>query len=279
MDLRAAEDFHYSNQGGVFTLREMDDVEEFDNLQRALNTLNFSSEEAQAVISVSAGLLHLGEIMVLSEVTGEGEGSKLDPKAEDEARTFCRLGGLNFDQLVTAMTTKTVETRFDRITTRLRPQLALDARDALAKSLYSRLFDYLVKKININLVCDRSLVEESVSVLDIFGFECFKLNSFEQLCINYTNEKLQQQFNLFVFKMEQAEYEREGIEWSFNDFPDNQDCLDLIEGRKPDGILAMLDDECSNPNGNDQNFASRLYKEFNQGGGKHHRFHADKRMV
>jgi len=125
------------------------------------------------------------------------------------------------------------------------------------------MFDWLVTKINRSIgVEDPCAVQASCNVLDIFGFECFEENSLEQLCINYTNEKLQQHFNTFVFKLEEAEYTREGISWSFVDFPDNQDCLDLIEGRKPPGILAILDDECGNPSGNDKNFVARIYKAF-----------------
>ena len=111
-------------------------------------------------------------------------------------------------------------------------------------------------KINKSISISTHLDEQSndvtnksratISVLDIFGFECFLYNSFEQLCINYTNETLQQQFNRFIFKMEQEEYEREGIQWSFISFPDNQDCLDLIE-QKPSGMLAMLDDIADYP--------------------------------
>jgi myosin-5 len=104
-------------------------------------------------------------------------------------------------------------------------------------------------------------VRSSVGVLDIFGFECFAINSFEQLCINYTNEALQQQFNKFIFKLEQAEYESEQIEWAFISFPDNQDCLDTIQQKKT-GVLAMLDDECRLPKGSDRNFAKRLFDEW-----------------
>ena len=104
-------------------------------------------------------------------------------------------------------------------------------------------------------------MRSSVGVLDIFGFECFAVNSFEQLCINFTNEALQQQFNKFIFKMEQAEYEAEQISWDFIEFPDNQDCLDTIQS-KPNGILVMLDDECRLPKGSDRNWANRLYKQY-----------------
>ncbi len=145
-------------------------------------------------------------------------------------------------------------------TIQLKEQQAYDARDALSKALYGKLFDFVVKMINKCISCPEKNVRSSVGVLDIFGFECFQLNSFEQLCINYTNETLQQQFNQFVFKMEQLEYTKEGIDWDFVEFPDNQDCLDLIESR-PSGILSMLDDECRmGIRGTDANFANRLYK-------------------
>ena len=113
--------------------------------------------------------------------------------------------------------------------------------------------------INRSIEVDKKQVRADIGVLDIFGFECFKLNSFEQLCINYTNETLQQQFNQFIFKMEQAEYKKEKINWSFIEFPDNQDCLDLIEHRQT-GIIAMLDDECRLPKATDEKFHARVTK-------------------
>ena len=115
--------------------------------------------------------------------------------------------------------------------------------------------------INKSICVDSSLVKANIGVLDIFGFECFEHNSFEQLMINYTNESLQQQFNQFIFKMEQLEYEHEKIQWSFISFPDNQDCLDLIE-HKQTGILAILDDQCKLPKATDERLASTLYKNF-----------------
>lgn len=125
--------------------------------------------------------------------------------------------------------------------------------------------------INKSIEVDATLVRADIGVLDIFGFECFKHNSFEQLCINYTNETLQQQFNQFVFKEEQKQYQKEKIEWSFVEFPDNQDCLDLIENKQK-GILAMLDDECKLPGAADRKFADRLYKALAGTDGGHPRF-------
>ena len=145
------------------------------------------------------------------------------------------------------------------------PQDACQARDAVAKALYGRLFAWLVRAINKGIQKNDFRKAASIGVLDIFGFECFSTNSFEQLCINYTNETLQQQFNRYVFKLEQEEYEREKIKWSFVEFPDNQDCLDLIEGTRkacpPDGgLLVMFDDECRLPRGSDANYAARILK-------------------
>jgi myosin-5 len=140
----------------------------------------------------------------------------------------------------------------------------------LMKATYSALFDYIVKTINSSItvqeVKNGSKREGGqkgafrshssfIGVLDIFGFESFKTNSFEQLCINYCNEALQQQFNLFVLKKEQEEYEHEGINWSFIPFPDNQDVLDLI-WKKGYGILNILDDQCRAPGTTDKTFAS-----------------------
>ena len=105
--------------------------------------------------------------------------------------------------------------------------------------LYDNTFNYIVKSINNNLKCE---CESFIGILDIFGFESFKNNFFEQFCINYTNESLQEQFNNFIFKLEQKEYELEGIDWSNITFPDNKECLDLIQGKG--GILKMLDEEC-----------------------------------
>jgi myosin-5 len=137
--------------------------------------------------------------------------------------------------------------RDDTYEKQLTPTQASDARDALAKAIYGRIFDWIVSTINLSIqVEDPAHVRANIGVLDIFGFECFVHNSFEQLCINYTNETLQQQFNQYIFKMEQVEYQAEKIEWSFIEFPDNQDCLDLIEN-KVSGILAMIDDECRLP--------------------------------
>ncbi|ONK66463.1 uncharacterized protein A4U43_C06F8340 [Asparagus officinalis] len=146
------------------------------------------------------------------------------------------------------------------ITRTLDPGSAIVSRDGLAKTIYSRLFDWLVDKINISIGQDPNS-KSLIGVLDIYGFESFKCNSFEQFCINFTNEKLQQHFNQHVFKMEQEEYTKEEINWSYIEFVDNQDVLDLIE-KKPGGIIALLDEACMFPKSTHETFAQKLYQTF-----------------
>ena len=200
-------------------------------------------------------------------LTVRGSGKKevlLTCRAEDESvlQNAATMLDVDTDKLKAALTERLMITRGEGITIQLSPERAVEARDALAKTMYGSLFLWVVNEVNgcIGWEDDKA-VRSSIGVLDIFGFECFAVNSFEQLCINFTNEALQQQFNKFIFKMEQAEYKAEQISWDFIEFPDNQDCLDTIQS-KPNGILVMLDDECRLPKGSDRNWANRLYKQY-----------------
>jgi len=256
-----AKDFTYANRGSVYAIRGVNDAVDLGSLRHAMGVLNFSSAEMASIFNITASLLHLGNVDFVED-DAYGSVLKGNP-SESSARQFCELTGVDYTALVAALTTKDVSTKWEKVVKPLRPVDAEDAIDALSKALYSKLFDWVVAKINSGLgVTDTGAIQASVSVLDIFGFECFDENSLEQLCINYTNEKLQQQFNTYVFKLEEKEYTREGIKWSTVDFPDNQDILDMIEGKSPMGILTLLDDECNNPSGNDRNFADRIYKAF-----------------
>ena len=134
---------------------------------------------------------------------------------------------------------------------------ACDARDALSKALYGRVFDWIVARINESFTTSASQQKNFIGILDIFGFEFFDINSFEQLCINYANEMLQNQFNAFVFQLEQVEYAAEGIPWSYIEFFDNKPCLDAIGG-KSNSVLACLDEECLVPAGSDSGFCNKV---------------------
>ncbi|PPD92488.1 hypothetical protein GOBAR_DD10586 [Gossypium barbadense] len=170
--------------------------------------------------------------------------------------------GISSDEqlLEDSLCKRVIVTRDETITKWLDPVSAALSRDALAKIVYSRLFDWIVDKINSSIGQDPDS-KYLIGVLDIYGFESFKTNSFEQFCINLTNEKLQQHFNQHVFKMEQEEYTKEEINWSYIEFVDNQDVLDLIE-KKPGGIIALLDEACMFPRSTHETFAQKLYQTF-----------------
>lgn len=252
--------FHYTGQGGAPHLREFTDEEGLTYTLKAMRKMGWSDKKIDKVLALTAGLLHLGQVSFSpGEVNGE-ESSEIHDENAKSVAYAAALIGVDVESLTSALTQRIMEARGERMTLVLNCARALDARDALTKTIYGAMFLWVVQQVNDCIIWSNpSEKVNSVGVLDIFGFESFAVNSFEQLCINFTNEALQQQFNKFIFKMEQAEYEREKIEWAFIDFPDNQDCLDLIQGR-PDGILAMLDDECRLPKGSDKNWANRLYK-------------------
>ena len=262
--LEGPQRYRYTNQGGVYTLRFVNDVEEFDALQHAMEVLSFSQLEQQSIIRISAALLHLGQVHFKTVSSTGGEGSDLADDANTHAAMAkaCELLGVDQQTLTASLTKRTIDQGREKFTMILDMNQAADACAAVVKAIYLALFEWIVKKVNESIACAEGEARASIGVLDIFGFECFERNNFEQLCINYTNETLQQHFNSYVFKLEQAEYEREKIEWSFIEFPDNKDCLELIES-KPDGIFATLDDECRmGQRGNDRNFANRLYKKY-----------------
>lgn len=148
---------------------------------------------------------------------------------------------VNSDELRKWMKTRQIESVNELVLIPNSLEAAVAARDALAKHMYAKLFQYIVGVLNKGLNNDRKH-NCFIGVLDIYGFETFDVNSFEQFCINYANEKLQQQFNQHVFKLEQEEYLKEGIAWTMIDFYDNQPCIDLIESKL--GVLDLLDEEC-----------------------------------
>ena len=253
--------FHYTKQGGAPELREYTDESTFAYTIKAMSSLGWSDEVIDSVLSLIAGLLHLGEVSLVSKTSESGADVAAIDDMDGLKRTADLLG-VDVDKIAFALTQRVVVARGEEIKAELSLERAQDARDALAKTIYGSLFLWVVEQVNKSIQWENdSDIRSSIGVLDIFGFECFKVNSFEQLCINYTNEALQQQFNKFIFKLEQEEYEAEGIQWAFISFPDNQDCLDTIQQKKT-GVLAMLDDECRLPRGSDRNFCKRLLDEW-----------------
>ncbi|KAF3436048.1 hypothetical protein FNV43_RR23140 [Rhamnella rubrinervis] len=251
--------FHYLNQSNCYKLDGLDESKEYIATRRAMDIVGISSDEQDAIFRVVAAVLHLGNI----EFTKGKEIDSSVPKDEKSwfhLRTVAELLMCDAKALEDSLCKRVIVTRDETITKWLDPDSAVVSRDALAKVLYSRLFDWIVDKINSSIGQDPDS-KSLIGVLDIYGFESFKTNSFEQFCINLTNEKLQQHFNQHVFKMEQEEYTKEEIDWSYIEFVDNQDVLDLIE-KKPGGIIALLDEACMFPRSTHETFAQKLYQTF-----------------
>jgi len=197
--------------------------------------------------------LHLGEVEIQSKPSNDEE--SLIAPGNKEAEVASDLFGITVEQLSKALCSRVMTVGGEKLTVFLKKDQAEQCRDALAKATYSNIFDWLVKQINGSLEND-SKMKHHIGILDIFGFEHFKHNSFEQFCINYANEKLQQKFTQDVFKTVQIEYEAEGIVWSHIDFADNQDVISLVEDRL--GIISLLNDEVMRPKGNDESLVSKL---------------------
>ncbi|ESQ35040.1 hypothetical protein EUTSA_v10006551mg [Eutrema salsugineum] len=257
--------FHYLNQSTCYKLDGVDDASEYLETRRAMDVVGISNEEQEAIFRVVAAILHLGNIDF-------GKGEEIDSSViKDENSRFhlnlaAELLMCNAQSLEDALIRRVMVTPEEIITRTLDPENAIASRDTLAKTIYSHLFDWIVNKINTSIGQDpRS--KSIIGVLDIYGFESFKCNSFEQFCINFTNEKLQQHFNQHVFKMEQEEYTKEEIDWSYIEFIDNQDVLDLIE-KKPGGIISLLDEACMFPKSTHETFSQKLFQTFKS----HNRF-------
>ncbi|KAL1154279.1 hypothetical protein V6Z11_A09G230700 [Gossypium hirsutum] len=251
--------FHYLNQSNCYELDGVDSCKEYLLTKRAMDVVGISQGEQDGIFRVVAAILHLGNIEFKKGQEIDSAEPK-DDKSRFHLKTAAELLMCNEKALEDSLCKRVMVTRDESITKSLDPVSAALSRDALAKIVYSKLFDWLVDKINVSISQDPES-KSLIGVLDIYGFESFKTNSFEQFCINLTNEKLQQHFNQHVFKMEQEEYKKEEIDWSYIEFIDNQDILDLIE-KKPGGIIALLDEACMFPRSTHETFAQKLYQTF-----------------
>ncbi|KAJ3023781.1 UNVERIFIED_CONTAM: Myosin type-2 heavy chain 1 [Siphonaria sp. JEL0065] len=248
-------DYFYLSQGNTGSINGVDDAAEFALTQQGLSTCGISVSNQWDIFKLCAALLHLGNIKI-TDNRGEATISDDDPALE-QACTLLAVKKADFKKWIVK---KQITTRSEKIMTNVNAAQATTGRDSVAKFIYSMLFDWLVKVVNKNLARDEDPNPTFIGVLDIYGFEHFKKNSFEQFCINYANEKLQQEFNQHVFKLEQEEYVKEKIAWSFIDFNDNQPCIDLIENKL--GILDLLDEESRLPSGADSSLITKYYQRF-----------------
>ncbi|KAJ0725452.1 putative myosin ATPase [Helianthus annuus] len=257
--LGSPQSFHYLNQSKCFELVGVNDGSEYLATRRAMDIVGISKKEQEAIFRVTAAILHLGNIAFTKGKEVDSSVLK-DDKAKFHLKMAAELLMCDPVGLQDALCKRVMITPEEVIKRPLDPLSASFSRDGLAKTIYCRLFDWLVNKINVSIGQDATS-KCLIGVLDIYGFESFKNNSFEQFCINFTNEKLQQHFNQHVFKAEQEEYKKEAINWSYIEFVDNQDVLDLLE-KKPGGIIALLDEACMFPKSTHETFSNKLYQTF-----------------
>ncbi|XP_009783184.1 myosin-1-like [Nicotiana sylvestris] len=258
LNLKDVSEYNYLRQSNCYSISGVDDAEQFRIVTEALDVVHISKEDQESVFSMLAAVLWLGNISFTS-VDNENHA---EPVVDEGLTTVSTLIGCGVEELKLALSSRKMRVRNDDIVQKLTLSQATDTRDALAKSIYSCLFDWLVEQINKSLAVGKRRTGRSISILDIYGFESFERNSFEQFCINYANERLQQHFNRHLFKLEQEEYIQDGIDWTKVDFDDNQDCLNLFE-KKPLGLLSLLDEESTFPNGTDMSFANKLKQHLN----------------
>ncbi|KAH0872425.1 hypothetical protein HID58_069787 [Brassica napus] len=263
LNLTSAEEYKYLQQSNCYSINGVDDAERFQAVTEALDIVHVSKEDQESVFAMLAAVLWLGNVSftVIDNENHvepeEDESESLHSLDTDGLSTVAKLIGCNINELKLALSNRNMKVRNDTIIQKLTLSQAIDARDALAKSIYACLFDWLVEQINKSLAVGKRRTGRSISILDIYGFESFDKNSFEQFCINYANERLQQHFNRHLFKLEQEEYIQDGIDWTRVDFEDNQNCLSLFE-KKPLGLLSLLDEESTFPNGTDLTLANKL---------------------
>ncbi|KAI1972079.1 class II myosin [Ophidiomyces ophidiicola] len=253
-------DFAYMRDGNE-SIVGVSDVDEWNTLMEAFSVMNFSQDDQIAILRTVAAVMHLGNITVGKE-SSRADQAKLLPDSQLSVQRACDLLGIPVDTFVKGLLHPRVKAGREWVERVQTPEQVRFALDALAKGIYERGFGDLVTRINRQLDRSGTGADDGcfIGVLDIAGFEIFENNSFEQLCINYTNEKLQQFFNHHMFVLEQEEYAREQIEWQFIDFgKDLQPTIDLIELSNPIGIFSCLDEDSVMPKATDKSFTEKLH--------------------
>ncbi|XP_017086619.2 myosin heavy chain, muscle isoform X14 [Drosophila eugracilis] len=244
-------DYYNVSQGKV-TVPNMDDGEEFQLADQAFDILGFTKQEKEDVYRITAAVMHMGGM----KFKQRGREEQAEQDGEEEGGRVSKLFGCDTAELYKNLLKPRIKVGNEFVTQGRNVQQVTNSIGALCKGVFDRLFKWLVKKCNETLDTQQKR-QHFIGVLDIAGFEIFEYNGFEQLCINFTNEKLQQFFNHIMFVMEQEEYKKEGINWDFIDFGmDLLACIDLIE--KPMGILSILEEESMFPKATDQTFSEKL---------------------
>ncbi|CEF69757.1 Unconventional myosin-X [Strongyloides ratti] len=259
--LTKPEDYFYLNQGRIFINDGRNDITSLNEIRNSMKVLMFKEGEIKSIFKILSSLLHIGNI-----IYNVGTFNNIESVEINDLLTIQKIGTLlqlDIKDITSALTTKTLIMRNEKVISSLDAIQALNVRDALVKVIYGKLFLYIINKINDaiykpSIKNNDNINRKSIGILDIFGFENFQTNSFEQLCINYANEHLQQFFVKHVFKLEQMEYDLEEINWRKIEFIDNQNALDLLAER-PMSVMALINEESIFPKGTDLTLLSKLH--------------------
>ncbi|XP_078081536.1 myosin-4-like [Mustelus asterias] len=245
-------DYQFISQGEI-SVKSIDDTEELVATDTAIDILGFTGDEKWGIYKFTGAVMHFGNMKFKQKQREE----QAEPEGTEDADKVAYLTGLNSADLLKALCYPRVKVGNEFVTKGQTVRQVYNSVGALAKSIFEKMFLWMVIRINQQLDTKQAR-QFFIGVLDIAGFEIFDYNSLEQLCINFTNEKLQQFFNHHMFVLEQEEYKKEGIEWEFIDFGmDLAACIELIE--KPMGIFSILEEECMFPKASDTSFKNKLY--------------------
>ncbi|XP_068688023.1 unconventional myosin-Ie-like isoform X1 [Montipora foliosa] len=260
--------YYYLNQSGTYSVDGTDDVKEYEETRKAMDVIGILEDDQASVLQIVAGVLHLGNICF------EEQGNYAVPSDDEFLAYPAYLLGVNDMLLKEKLTSRVMDSKWggktETINMKLNVEQACYTRDALAKALYTRIFDFLV--LSVNKAMQKNLDELTIGVLDIYGFEIFQKNGFEQFCINFVNEKLQQIFIELTLKAEQEEYVEEGINWTPIDYFNNKIVCDVIESKKPPGVMCVLDDVCATMHAVSEGADATLLEKLNNAVGTHQHF-------
>ncbi|CAJ0574360.1 unnamed protein product, partial [Mesorhabditis spiculigera] len=248
--------YNYLNQSGVTQAEDTDDAKEFHNTLHAMQVVGIDDEGQLDILRLVSAVLHIGNIMFRED------GNYAAIETDDFLEFPAFLLGLKSTDIKEKLTTRRMESKWGNQTETINMQMNVEqanyTRDAWVKAIYSRLFDFLVRSVNEAMQVKSKEASLSIGILDIYGFEIFDHNGFEQFCINYVNEKLQQIFIELTLKAEQEEYVKEGIKWQEIEYFNNKIVCELIEEKKPPGIMSLLDDTCAQNHGTSEGVDRQL---------------------
>ncbi|QBM90256.1 myosin protein heavy chain [Metschnikowia aff. pulcherrima] len=243
------------------TIPQIDDAKEFRHLNESFRVMGFSESDIENIFAGLAIILHLGNVDFISWKADQASFAK-----DANLATIASLLGVSEDELSKNLLKPKVKAGREFMHKLQKASDVKSTIDAFAKYLYEKLFQFIITRIDSSLMTDDVSTDHFIGVLDIAGFEIFEMNSFEQLCINYTNEKLQQYFNHHSFILEQSEYLREDIQWEYIDFGlDLQPTIDLIETKQPMGVLEILNEQCILPKASETTFMEKLLETWGNG--------------